>query len=364
MVSVMALEILASKRNCLIKLIQDTFDQSTSHSKAFAHRILGPDYNDELGKYLDTESPSEESDYGGYPELATIGYMLGGENLVRSYDSDRFLAGISRLKERSHRGLGALLVDDVAILGLVDGLRKIKSINPNQDIEETQEWLMRIINQRPLMQIWSSRLRDLAGDLIDNRGRLRTLPLHKDVNTGAIEVTLRYTWPEQFLQVSVPSWDEYKVLLRELLSQSVDTGDLEKSAVWLKAMDLLVDQSCAELFPITDKEKVAVAEMTKIKTNLDRKAEKQAKFTVWLYAGLVLAVIILLAALNYRFTWDVMEPWTYFIGASVALLSIIYFAFTAREFSLTTFYGQILKTKKRKIYRKFDFNINRYEELT
>lgn len=358
-------DILLAKRKYLLGVISGLFNDSALHSRIFVWRILGSAYTAEIS-YLDitNEINDEEIRYGGNPEIASLGYIISSKEAISSEESSTFMHGINRLMQRSQRALETLQGDDVAILGLADGLSKLSQTENSPSFANVKEWLIGIIDSSTEMNsLWSHRLRQLAGDLLDNRGRLRASPVQDNINIRSLEVSLRYVWPEQFKLNPPLSWEEYRKLLEDLLLNSEDKIDIEKAAIWLRTIDILVKEATVHLFPKTDRETLVIDQLMVIKNRLDKKAEQRTRNVILLYFVLLACVIIGLALLTYRYTWDVMEPWTYFIGSAVALFSILYFAITAQEASLQTFYERMLAKNKRAAYQKIGFDPKVFERL-
>lgn len=107
----------------------------------------------------------------------------------------------------------------------------------------------------------------------------------------------------------------------------------------------------------------AIAELTRIKDNLDLRSESYAKRRLWWSLALLAAMWIVLAALTYRFTWDVMEPWITFLGGGVTVLTYGYFAITQREWTPTGIYNHIVERKKKQNYLASGFDPEKYERL-
>ena len=131
-------------------------------------------------------------------------------------------------------------------------------------------------------------------------------------------------------------------------------------AMWITSQQ--IDAMLPEPTKAEDTE--AVAELTKIKEQLDRNAEEYAKRSLWLYLGVLTAIWLGLIILTYKFGWNKMEPWTYFIGGGATLGSYIYFAIAQRELSPRAIYDQTVESKKRKNYQASGFDLEKYQRLT
>lgn len=108
----------------------------------------------------------------------------------------------------------------------------------------------------------------------------------------------------------------------------------------------------------------ALAALTAIRDGLDHEAVRKVRVQVWLSFGTLLLVVAFLAWLTYKYGWDVMEPWTYFIGLAVAVGGYGYFVFTKKELSPGAIYEQLILTQKYELYRKFGFDLAAYESLS
>lgn len=357
-------EILSLRRNQLIEIINDLLNSCALHSGFFAYRILGVAYSAEITRFDNLWSFDNDSIlYGGYPELAGLGYKISSSESVSREEANKYISGIERLMERPTIVLESLSADDVAILGLADGLLRLSNENFQLDLSRFSEWLTEIINGSSGKTFWTYRLKFLAGDLLDNRGRLRTSLTQINVNSKALEVVLRYVWSDQYDLISPLSWDEYQQLFSELLVNSVDGIDIEKAAIWLRTIDILLKQATKLLLPKTDKEALAINQLTSIKSKLDRNAESQTRRIIWLYFACLAGIVIDLVLLTFRYSWGVIEPWTFFGGLSFILLSVFYFAITARELSLRAFYENELEKNKRRTYRRVGFDSEQYNQI-
>ncbi|MDQ1591242.1 MAG: internalin [Pyrinomonadaceae bacterium] len=103
--------------------------------------------------------------------------------------------------------------------------------------------------------------------------------------------------------------------------------------------------------------------MTDMKSKLDANSERFARRCLLAPLGLLLAVGSILAYLIYKFTWDKMEPWTYFIGFVAVAGSYGYFAVTLKEFSPGAIYEHLIERKKLKNYADAGFDLDKYKRL-
>ena len=69
--------------------------------------------------------------------------------------------------------------------------------------------------------------------------------------------------------------------------------------------------------------------LEKIKTELDQKASQRANLCVWGGLGFMALQFGLLARLTWwEYSWDIMEPVTYFVGTGTAMVAYAYFVLT------------------------------------
>lgn len=363
MVLMMAMHIIPPLRMHLIQTIASSCRDAQLHSVAFALRILGENVVPQLLTRL--ISVSDELTYGGYPEVASIGFRIGLEHGNNDNLEAQFLDGVKRQRGRPLKALSALAADDVAILGIADGLAKISRAHDIDEIDASKKWLLELIDSLPEKRIWTSRARDLAGDLLDDRGRLRISPAFEPCSAGALEISMRDVWTQQFSQAAALSVDIYEEFFSTLLRhEPPDVGQLEEAAVWLRAIDLLTKQTSEALFPKSEHEREAFTLLSAIKAKLDARAERQAKRDIWLAVILLTAVWCTLGLLIYFLTWTVMEPWTYVIGIPITAGSYFYFAITQRELSLRGIYEQLIGSKRLRLYTEAGFESEIYGRLT
>jgi len=110
-------------------------------------------------------------------------------------------------------------------------------------------------------------------------------------------------------------------------------------------------------------EAMGLAQLNEIKTQLDKRAKQKAHRILWYALCALIIVWIALAILTYFLTWEVMEPWTYFIGGGATLISIAYFVITLKEFSPRAIYEQLIVSEQNRLYQEAGFDVEKYEAL-
>lgn len=237
-------ELLADRKKHLLQVIANGWKSSRPHTMAFVLRVLPPYHKKELEQagLIDIATPLEPT-YGRYPDVAVLGFSLAAdpENISTAQS---FLEGCERLKKRDAASMRPFFLDDVAILGVADGLAKL----PNEI--ELRQWLFEGIERFNGQALWSTRMRQLASDLLDGRGRLKITPNTSQTDEVALELLLSGIWKPLFLSTQRPSEAQQHHLLRHLLSDSLPSeDDIERATVWLIALDRLVTFATESLVP-------------------------------------------------------------------------------------------------------------------
>lgn len=213
------------------------------HSVAFALRIL-ESIDDELCRSLSAETalPTEEEiRYGGFPRLAQLGFSLR-RGFSSSQSTDLFLIGVRKLMSRTERGLEQLNSDDIALLGIANGLAHVAQSGA-PELKELQSWMVAQIESAMPSANWTNRARALAGDLTDNRGRLKVLPSIDSTDIWAADVSLRSTWPEPFKDVQQWSSESIdKNLNRLILSDLPESQEIETFTIYYNALRTTVSE--------------------------------------------------------------------------------------------------------------------------
>lgn len=343
-------ELLSTKRDRLLQVIEDLFQQCKPHSAAFALRIL-PD----IDKQLAMSTIANESTLGHYPQIATLGFSIGSGN--KDY-TENFLDGLNRLRRRTGPGLQDFASDDVAILGVADGLMQLED---TETIEELKKWLLEIVNNPQSIKDWSYRMRALAGDLLDTTGRLKTEP-DFDTCGFALEETLRAIWPDQYSQIPEPVRDTRWKFFKNLLTQDPSQAeDIEMATIWFKAIDVICDRAVEKI--LTKEDGAAIELLEKIKGNIDSVARRTAKKNLWYFFGLLVFISIILIGLTFHFGWETMEPWIWGVELTIIIGGYLYFVITLHELKPTDFFDKLVSRKQSTVYERLEFDTEKFEQL-
>lgn len=243
--------ILQERKEHLFSVVRASFGKNLQ-SDAFAVRVMGMSTIAQVvggSGFNSFPSTPDEIIYHGVPRIACVGFGIGAEKSVPDDIVNSFIVGLGRLQHRSDNNQKILAIDDLALLGIADGIAQLKGRDSNR-LDPTRSWLLQIIEGTVFPNHWSNRMRSLAGDLLDNRGRLRVQLDTADTDAMALELALRSSWPFAFRATPNFSQDTLHTLLQALLVQSPPPkGDLEKAVVWLKALDVIVDFASHSLLP-------------------------------------------------------------------------------------------------------------------
>lgn len=253
-----AQELLVGRREQLRAAIRAAFGGGMGgpavHHEAFATRLLGIEGIAQLtGSDAFTFMPDpSEVPYAGYPRAACVGFGLGAQCLDPHSAEHVFLSGLRRLQHRSGGGISGFAEDDIALLGVADGLARLRSTGEGASggLDALCTWLVEVVQATAVREHWSRRMRALACELLDPRGRMRVTAGTPDTDTLALDIALRQTWPQAFAGLTMLSHDVQESLVRSLLADPCPAvGDVPRATVWLCAVETLVDAAVGSLVP-------------------------------------------------------------------------------------------------------------------
>jgi len=221
-------------------------------SRGLAFRLLSNQttFGEASIPQIETEHAIADAAYGGIPAIAMAGFGLGAEpNAVLADTAEAFLRAIRRVQGRPSGGRDQIADDDMAILGIADGLARIAAISV-KGIDKEIRWIAGIADGPTTGPLWSRRARALAADLLDHRGRLRADFELANPDALALDLCLRRIWPTAFKGVGYPPRDAQQELMGDLLSRRAPVvGELERAAVWVGALRVLTGEVSATLVP-------------------------------------------------------------------------------------------------------------------
>ncbi|MEI6775908.1 MAG: hypothetical protein WCK70_03310 [Chloroflexales bacterium] len=239
----MITDLLSQRRAALLHVVQDSYGV-VLQTDAWLLRVLPP--ADAVAfmtpVQIGTLTDIGDVSYAGLPRVAALGYLLGDSNTTPMASMvHAFQEGMGRLMQRpgSKR---ALTSDDVALLGIADGLLRIAHLGG--DIAVARQWVVSLVNEGGIPR-WSDRMRSLAGELLDPRGRLHVLPAQDSADDLALDLSLRAAWPAAFHDVPLPTF-KAEELLRVLITEPVP-DESERSAAWLRCIDVLIRKAARQL---------------------------------------------------------------------------------------------------------------------
>lgn len=287
MVSLTPEAVFDARRDALRRAFVESIAAAPVHVTAFAFRIFrpldterirncGPDAADRLDAaatgLVSISGLAEAIAYGGVPHVAALGFALARVAGANSEHSDAFLDALDRLRQRPAGALDALADDDLALLGIADGLRVL-----GNRAAPCKSWLAAIINSRPGCDEFSRRVKALSLDLLDDRGRLRSEVPADHHHALAFELIAQNVWPEQYVGAAPVPVEARTALFSELLDRNAQYGDAERLALHLAVLERLFDNAAAAALPtIEDVVRILRDTQTSLKRWVWRSKEKRA----------------------------------------------------------------------------------------
>ena len=237
MVSLTPATILEARIAALSKSLDSSWAFASDTSIGFAQTILSLT----AAPLPSLEPPGDQLTYGGIPALARAGFQS------LHFDAGKFLQAVDRIRGRPKSGREQLGNDDIALLGIANGLARCDG--SDQATVARKRWLLDIVAETAHAVAWSHRARQLAGDLLDGAGRLRADPT-EDPNARAMDLVLRNHWPEPYSRTALVGPEERREIITALLSSELPPdGELERTAIWLASLHLLVQRMATDLVP-------------------------------------------------------------------------------------------------------------------
>lgn len=134
--------------------------------------------------------------------------------------------------------------------------------------------------------------------------------------------------------------------------------------LFLQVVDLVRRAVPLALLPEDDPQKDELKKLQEAKDEIDMLAHKQVRRVLWTGLGLAVVQISLFFRLTFwEFSWDVMEPITFFTTASGIVIGYAYFMFTSRDPTYQDLLKRLFLSRQRKLIKRHNFDVRRYVDL-
>jgi len=110
--------------------------------------------------------------------------------------------------------------------------------------------------------------------------------------------------------------------------------------------------------------RMEVTPLEKMKVELEQKAVKRVQYLTWLGLGLMGVQFGFLARLTWwEYSWDIMEPVTYFVGYGTLMAMFAYYVVTKQEYSFPLVRDREFLLTMHREARKKRLDLERYNKL-
>ncbi|CAN8305742.1 unnamed protein product [Cochlearia groenlandica] len=131
-----------------------------------------------------------------------------------------------------------------------------------------------------------------------------------------------------------------------------------------KVVDMIRKAMPLDETPEEDKIKEEFKKLITMKEEIDVLAHKQVRKILWCGLATSMAQIGLFFRLTFwEFSWDIMEPITFFATATGIILGYAYFLMTSRDPTYQDFMKRLFLSRQRKLLKSHKFDVVRFKEL-
>ncbi|KAL6614279.1 hypothetical protein ACP70R_036549 [Stipagrostis hirtigluma subsp. patula] len=131
-----------------------------------------------------------------------------------------------------------------------------------------------------------------------------------------------------------------------------------------KIVDLVRKAMPLALTPESDPRKEELKQLQTQLEDINKLAHKQVRRILWSGLGFLITQVGLFFRLTFwEFSWDVMEPITFFTTTTGLVVGYAYFLITARDPTYRDFMERMFMARQRKLIQRQNFNLDRYLEL-
>lgn len=135
--------------------------------------------------------------------------------------------------------------------------------------------------------------------------------------------------------------------------------------LYVQVVDLVRRAMPVALLPNDDDPKLdELKKLQEKKDELDTMAHKQVRRILWGGLGFSLLQVGLFFRLTFwEFSWDVMEPITFFTTTTGVIIGYAYFLFTSSDPSYQDMMKRLFVRRQKKLIKKHSFDIGKFTEL-
>ena len=90
----------------------------------------------------------------------------------------------------------------------------------------------------------------------------------------------------------------------------------------------------------------------RVKAFIETRAKNAARRELLIYGLLLITAALILGGLTYVYTWEAVEPWTYFLSVGVAIAGYLYFVITTKSFSPEEIYHRLIEKYRSRYYKE------------
>ncbi|XP_002458678.1 calcium uniporter protein 6, mitochondrial [Sorghum bicolor] len=131
-----------------------------------------------------------------------------------------------------------------------------------------------------------------------------------------------------------------------------------------KIVDLVRKAMPLALTPENDPGKEELKQLQVQLEDINKLAHKQVRRILWSGLGFLITQVGLFFRLTFwEFSWDVMEPITFFTTTTGLVVGYAYFLITSRDPTYRDFMERMFESRQRKLIQRQNFNLDKYLEL-
>ncbi|TYG48265.1 hypothetical protein ES288_D11G410000v1 [Gossypium darwinii] len=159
----------------------------------------------------------------------------------------------------------------------------------------------------------------------------------------------------------------YSELLEACKSMDV-ARSLNEATAFARVLDEVVDlvrkAVPLALAPEDDPIKDELKRLLEQKEEIDVQAHKEVRRILWTGLGLAVGQVGLFFRLTFwEFSWDVMEPITYFSTSIIIVICYAYFLFTSRDPTYQDLMKRLFLSRQRKLFLNHNFDLGKLKAL-